>query len=1601
MKIHGGHFSLVTERAMGAADGPVWVYRASGDGVTLRPQAAVAGAAGGDLQVKLEPWQQRRADDQARPDYNDHDWLSSERPVQMGADGDTTADAWYRTIVHIDTGGTYTLQAGGGDRATVFVDGHVAGSGNLHQGELPLQVPGGDHVLAIFTAEDGRDKLAGFTGDMSEADSKGLTGRVVLERGGSTRHELGGWKYLPSSAADTAMGTALPSDGDKGWRPYTIGQDAFDHREGYAWMRTLLPDPPAGVPKGVLYFRSVDENATVFLNGRRLARHEGWNIPFNVTLEGLDTMQRPLVLTILIENYSNEGGIDRPVQVNYLTDAKELTGWTLHGGVADPGTIHDWTMMAATGMGDGRDTAATVVGNGRDTALKGPVAAPCYYRTLFQAPGYQEVGPHPVWRVSTVGLGHGSVWVNGHNLGRYPEKIPAPGLYIPECWLKAGENELVIYDEDGRRPDVVTVRPEIAAGRYLTEYSDLSAQDLLSYVNPMIGTTKSDVYTRWGNEGGTYPGAVAPWGYMQMTPETRGGGGYDYGDTTIGWFSCVGHMSGYPEGSGGQIRIMPVRGGDEGDVAAGAGGVSVSASAAAEGGGRMPGPRAFLHRYEEARPGYYRVMFADDGTVVEATAGTRTGWLRCTFPPGVKPMLFVGGIGRMTRVSAKELEGETPATAIHFDRDIGDERAVEGGQEYSFASVAGKATVVVLGISVSAVGTASAEKNLQAEADPEGFDGVRKRTQAEWRKQLSVITVEDNRVEAKTIFYTALYHALLLPWIISDAEGRYRGWDGLVHEASGKNEYGGFSPWDTFRSLHPLLTLLFPGRQQDMLLSMLDIYRQTGYLPTGPMTGNHAVPIFVDSWLKGIRGFDPAEAYAAMRKGIEEAPYHPADRKVYRMLGYVPLTYPESVTRTVEYAYDDWALGRFAEQVLHAGGAAEPASGGSAGNEGARDGYSYRNLFDPEQLLLVPRDSSQFRRHPGTSGYKEGDAWVYTYFVPQRPKDLINLLGGDQSFAEQLDTALMTQKILFDNEPVFHIPYLFNDAGRPGKTQEWVSRLRDGRYAATPGGLPGNDDLGAFSSWYVFSALGFFPVCPGRPDYDLGTPLFRSAMLHLANGRTFTIKAEGAGRQRPYVRTLALNGIRYNQLTLSHALIVKGGELVEQMSDIPGRGAANPANAEGGVPEPVFSFSDVSVSKDKVLPDELLQVRFKLSNQGGPGTRIVVLKVNGHEYAHKNCLVWQGGAVVDSIGCRLYPFGKAILEIGGASVRKEVEVMGGEEGGRGLAGQAIGEAGQLTGDLSTLAVRELSARPLVRTGEDQSVTCLVQNIGGISRRYMIPVMADGHVMGIDTVLLEPGEQRAVGFRWKAAQKGLQMISVKDTGERCKVYSDPEGSLLLSLMLDSVGAEGWTPDGSGFGNRAAVVGSMVGATFAEASAGPVGGGGLLLGKDQYVVVQGSPSLDSMGETMTMMVRVYPATKSRGLVDIFTKGDNHVLQVKDGKTLTFFAGGWGRGDCTVDLPDDWVGHWHHLAGVCTGHVLLLYIDGRLAGKSVVDGVVNLSVANKWVLGRNEEFPGERIFEGRVRDVRVYAAALGQGEIQALASPQLTNGSNIFILFLYSSS
>jgi len=425
---------------------PVLLYGKGTEPMTLRSGDAHEIPAAG--MVALQPWSMKDAVQAAGPGYDDGAWMAGELAPQMGSDGDGSPNAWYRTRIRIDSAGPYVLQVEGGDRAAVFVDGHFMAAGNIHDGGIPLTLTQGPHVLAIFTAHDGRDKLAGFTGDMLTVDRKGLTGMLRLVRGAGSSREMTGWKFLRAVGPQPGP---PPTGAEAGWMDYTIGKDVFSQREGYGWFRTELPAPPAGVSKGMLTFRSVDENATVFINGRRMMRHEGWNIPFQVSMEGLDTMARPLVVTIFIENYSNEGGIDRPVKVNYLKDVMELKGWRMQGGIQEPRAIRDWQ--------------AVVQG------AKPSTGSPCYYRTEFNVPVYGVTGDHPIYRVHTDGLGHGSVWVNGQNLGRYPEKVPAPGLYIPECWLKEGVNELVVFDEDGQLPGQVSVQQEPAACRMVEVYS--------------------------------------------------------------------------------------------------------------------------------------------------------------------------------------------------------------------------------------------------------------------------------------------------------------------------------------------------------------------------------------------------------------------------------------------------------------------------------------------------------------------------------------------------------------------------------------------------------------------------------------------------------------------------------------------------------------------------------------------------------------------------------------------------------------------------------------------------------------------------------------------------------------------------------------------------------------------------------------------------------------------------------------------------------------------------------------------------------------------------------------------------------------------------
>lgn len=1046
-------------------------------------------------------------------------------------------------------------------------------------------------------------------------------------------------------------------------------------------------------------------------------------------------------------------------------------------------------------------------------------------------------------------------------------------------------------------------------------------ENLLNMVNPAIGTTQTKIHTLWGGEGGTYPGAVAPFGFMQLTPETQVAepGGYDYKDSTIYYFSCTHHLSGYPNGSSGNIQVMPVL--ENLEFQAG------------------NYHQNFSYQDEKAEPGYYRVCFKDNNTLVEVTASEHAGMFRFTFPAHSRPRIFLGDMGTIEVRSKRIIEGSKLHTVVLLSKDFTEKEDVTGGCLLTFPSVGNGKNQLTLKIGASETDLKSTYKNLQSEADTWNFDQYQKANQQKWMKALSVIEIEDTSIVNKTIFYTALYHSFLVPWIISDVEGFYRGADGLIHQSRGKNQYGAFSAWDTFRTLHPLLCLIAPDRQNDMIQSMLDQYVQSGKLPKGPMTGNHVIPIIVDSYLKGISNFDRSLAYKAMKSSLTPS-NNSDDFLAYRDLGYVPLSYSESVTRTVEYAYDDWVLAQFAGKVMNDREEYKTL---------LKRSFNYRNLFDPETLFLLPRQGVNFIPEPGNFGYKEGDKWSYSLFVPHNPVDLVNLMGGNQEFASRLDSALARQDIIFDNEPVLQVPYLFNYAQRPDQTQLWVRNMMQTRYSASADGLPGNDDLGSLSSWYVFSAMGFFPLCPGSPSYDFGSPLFKKVTLHLQNGKKFIINAENNSEDHCFFKKITLNNLDYNKLQITHSAITEGGELKFSMCKL----TENPTSVVTIPSEmekfPDFRISNFHLSRKQVKPDQSFYACFLVQNNGSRGTKIIRLFANGKEYKHKNILIEENSMVSDSIECRLYAIGRSVIAI--ENQKENIEVVP-----------------PLNAAVSRLEVTALTCRTVGKINERMEFSYLVMNKSGYLRTDTLSVLLDDSVRQKLILTLEPGEIRKVSSLLTIKKIGIHLLKVGPKSEKIKIYAKNRDSKILDISTNGKLEGDTITDRSGLSNNG-IVKKVVTTNHLS---------GLILNDSvNFIEFNHSKSLDDLNHQITIMGWVYP-TKQKGISDIITKGDHIVIQTHGNTRISFFAGGWGRGSCSANLPDNWLYNWHHITGVCDGNSLKLYIDGKESGSQMVASPANLNTAACWMIGRNEEFPDQRFFHGLIDEVKIFAEPLTDPEI-----------------------
>ena len=713
----------------------------------------------------------------------------------------------------------------------------------------------------------------------------------------------------------------------------------------------------------------------------------------------------------------------------------------------------------------------------------------------------------------------------------------------------------------------------------------LQAGEITKYVNPFIGTGAID----GGLSGNNYPGATSPFGMIQLSPDTSeapnwgDASGYDYNRNTIFGFSHT-RLSGTGASDLIDITLMPTSSGRTSS--------------------------AFTHDEEKARPGYYQVMLKDEGINAELTTTQRNGIHRYQYPAGKDAEIILdmdhsadkGSWGRriinsqIRILNDHAVEGYRIITGwaklrkiyfyMEFSSPILTSTLRDGGRVHEntavingtnlhgcfrFGQLNGKP--LTCKVALSSVSMENARQNMEQEAPHWDFDRYVAAADADWEKQLGKIEVKGTEVQ-KEIFYTALYHTMIQPNTMSDVNGEYMAADYTTRKvANTETHYTTFSLWDTFRASHPLYTLLEPERVTDFVKSMIRQYEYYGYLPIWQlwgqdnycMIGNHSIPVITDAILKGIPGIDMEKAYEAVyNSSVTSHPNSPFE--VWEKYGFMPENIQtQSVSITLEQAFDDWCVAQLAAKL----------------NKDAdyqrfhkRSEY-YRNLFHPKTKFfqskndkgewIEPFDPYQYGGNGGHP-FTEGNAWQYFWYVPHNIQALMELTGGTKAFEQKLDTFFTSTykseqmnhnasgfvgQYAHGNEPSHHVAYLYNFAGQPWKTQKYVSHILNTLYNNTSSGYAGNDDCGQMSAWYVFSAMGFYPVNPADGRYIIGSPLLDECTLKLAGNKEFRIRTIRKSPEDIYIQSVTLNGKKHKDFFITHQDIMNGGTMVFKMGKKP------------------------------------------------------------------------------------------------------------------------------------------------------------------------------------------------------------------------------------------------------------------------------------------------------------------------------------------------------------------------------------------------------------------------------------------------------------------
>lgn len=704
--------------------------------------------------------------------------------------------------------------------------------------------------------------------------------------------------------------------------------------------------------------------------------------------------------------------------------------------------------------------------------------------------------------------------------------------------------------------------------------------NLTSYVNPFIGT---------GGHGHTFPGASLPFGMVQLSPDTRldgwdGCSGYHYSDTVIYGFSHT-HLSGTGVSDYGDILFMPTIG-------------EPLLNNGSNKGSAYGYTSSFSHDNEFASPGYYKVILDDYNIQVELTATKRAGYHKYTFPKSGQSNIIID-LEHRDQVLESELEilSDTEIAGMRRSRTWAKDQHIYFVAKFSksfqntgialndslipqlknakgtnikacvsFETKNNEAIHVKVGI--SAVSIENARKNLDDEMPAWNFENIIEEANKVWNAELNRIIVTGDSEEQKRIFYTALYHSMLAPNLYSDVNGEYRGRDLNIHKMDKNTDYYTvFSLWDTYRATHPLYTIIQQKRTNDFINTFLKQYELDSLLPVWELAGNetncmigyHSVSVIADAYNKGIQNYDIDKAYEAMKFSSMQDHY---GLKFYKDKSYIPASEEsESVSKTLEYAYDDWCISQVAKKL---------------GQPQDYETYSqraqyYKNIFDNSTGFMRAKLNesffSPFDPAEVNFNYTEANAWQYSFYVPQDITGLINLYGGKENLANMLDSMFTTSSLTtgreqaditgligqyaHGNEPSHHIAYLYNYLNQPWKTQKYVKQIVDEMYTDKPDGLIGNEDCGQMSAWYVFSAAGFYPVLPGSDYYVIGTPAFKEVTFQLENGKSFTVSANNISDKNIYIQSAELRGKEYSKSYLLHRDIMKGGTLILNMGSTP------------------------------------------------------------------------------------------------------------------------------------------------------------------------------------------------------------------------------------------------------------------------------------------------------------------------------------------------------------------------------------------------------------------------------------------------------------------